>query len=42
MSEPQRAPRDGSTHHVLVMNIKAGVMVASATPRKNRTVIKPP
>lgn len=30
------------TYHVLVMNMKAGVMVASATPRRNLTVMRPP
>lgn len=32
----------GDPYHVLVINRKAGVMVASATPSRKRTVIRPP
>lgn len=39
---PSRVGISSRVYHVEVKNMKPGVIVASATPRKKRTVMRPP
>ena len=39
---PTRVGISSRVYHVEVRNMNPGVMVASATPSRNRTVIRPP
>jgi hypothetical protein len=40
--KPVRVGISSRVYHVDVINMKAGVIVASATPSKKRTAIRPP